>query len=68
MLIPNLTLTSQLQRWLRQSNDDGQPELFVRYESTHPKAGVIVTRQDGSEPSESEQLEIMARLAAHAVK
>jgi hypothetical protein len=67
MLIKDTKLTAQLIRWLRQSHDDGQPELAVRYVGTGVHTDVEVLQQDGSEPSETETLEIQARMAAHAV-
>jgi hypothetical protein len=72
VLIPDITLTPELARWLCESHDDGQPELDVQQRllgfGRHRAPGIEITRADGSEPSETERLEINARLAAHAVE
>lgn len=79
MLIRDTPLTPPLARWLRESHDDGEPELAVRQlRSTTPcgsrvvslrlSIGIMVMRADGSEPSGTEYTEITARLAAHAVE
>lgn len=64
MKIPATQLTRQLDRWLRQSHDDHEPELVVR------QAGpdIIVTRHDGSDLTTSEHIEVLARVAAHRVR
>lgn len=82
MIIRGVSLTPALARWLRESHDDGQPELMV--ETTcigrrtigllrgsrrlHPIMVIRIRRHDGTELSEAERLEIKARLAAHAVE
>jgi hypothetical protein len=84
MLIRDTRLTPALARWLRESHDDGELELRVTIGSSlgiplgslYQMPGstcalghhIFVRRVDGSEPSETERLEITARLAAHAVE
>lgn len=68
MLIRNIDLTPTLARWLRESHDDGLPELVVAHDMGGLYGDIIVLRADRSELSETEHLEITARLAAHAVE
>jgi hypothetical protein len=71
VLIRDTVLTPALARWLRESHDDGEPELAVfKVVGTHGPAvtDITVLRADGSEPSPAERREITARLAAHAVE
>lgn len=64
MLIRDTALTEALVRWLRESNDDDRPALRV----TERGSAIEVLRADGGELSPAEELEIKARLAAHAVE
>lgn len=64
VLIRDTTLTPALARWLRESHDDGTPELRAVSQWPH----ISVRRADGSEVSDTECTEITARLAAHAVE
>ncbi len=70
MLIRATSLTTALARWLRESHDDGTPELVVRYQLRGRACvcDIRVLRANGSDLSEAERLEITARLAAHAVE
>lgn len=63
MLIKNTRPTPGLVQWLSAAHDDGARPLAV--EAVGPDLRVL--RQDGSELSETEQLEVTALLAAHAV-
>ena len=63
MLIKSTRPTGALVQWLSAAHDDGAPPLAV--EAVGPD--LRVTRQDGSEPSDTERLEVTALLAAHAV-
>ena len=65
MLIRDTILTPALARWLRESHDDGEPELYVR---AMTGAAILVCRADATEPSATERTEVHARLAAHAVE
>lgn len=64
MLIARVRLTPGLRRWLEGAHDDGQPALKVAQVDDH----ILVTRADGAELSEDEQIEITALLAAHAAE
>ena len=64
MLIRNTRPTPGLVQWLSAAHDDGVPPLCV--EAVGPD--LRVTRQDGSDLSETEVLEVTALLAAHAVE
>ena len=64
MKIMATKLTRALRGWLTSSHDDGHEPL--RVEQVGPD--IDVTRADGSELSAAEELEITARLAAHAVE
>lgn len=63
MLIKHTRPTPSLVQWLSAAHDDGAPPLAV--EAVGPD--LRITRQDGSELSDTEQLEVAALLAAHAV-
>lgn len=58
---PTLTLL----RRIRESHDDGQPPLFVGYDYL---GSLIVTRQDGTEPSPTESAHVRGWIAAHNVQ
>jgi hypothetical protein len=64
MLIQHTELTPALFDWIEGSHDDGRPGLTVSQRGAH----ILVTRQDGTDPSETEIAEIDAILAAHAVE
>jgi hypothetical protein len=64
MLILRTTLTPALERWLRESHDDGCAPLKVEQVG----ADIRVLRDDGSDLSEDETVEVRARLAANAVR
>lgn len=64
MLILTTRLTPGLRRWLEGAHDDGRSPLVVVQTGEH----IAVTRADGSEPSETERLEVTALLAAHAAE
>ena len=65
MLIRDTTLTPALARWLRESHDDDESELLVAQVGTD----IVVMRLPAARDlSETERLEITARLAAHAVE
>lgn len=70
MLIRDTALTPALARWLRESHDDGEPELQPRELrlGMARTRNIRVLRTDGSEPSTTETTEITARLAAHAAE
>jgi hypothetical protein len=68
MLIHDTTLTPALARWLRESHDDGEPELVIRRAGWGHSPPHSVLRADGSEVSDTERTEITARLAAHAAE
>lgn len=64
MLIKNTAPAPGLVHWLSAAHDDGASPLCV--EAVGPD--LRVTRQDGSDLSETEALEVTALLAAHAVE
>lgn len=64
MLIPDTTLTEALARWISRQHDDGQPGLVA----TQTGRAILVARADGSECSESEQVHVLAVLAANAAE
>ena len=68
MLIQDVPLTPALARWLQESHDDGEPELTVRRGGFGFRPLFFVLRADGSDVSDTEHIEITARLAAHAVE
>jgi hypothetical protein len=63
MLILRTTLTRALERWLRESHDDGCRPLKVEQVG----ADIQVLCADGSDLSDDERIEVRARLAANAV-
>lgn len=70
MIIRDVALTPALAAWLRAAHDDGAAALFV-----HGRQGartgthyLAVLRADGSDLSPTEEREVRALLAAHAVE
>lgn len=74
MILHGVTLTPALAAWLRAAHDDGAYPLDVRVirrirggVDVGP-AGIDVTRANGSTLSQTEETEVRALLAAHAVE
>ena len=68
MIVPiptNRTATTRLLAMLREQHDDDTPPLRA---ATTAWGSICIIRQDGSEPSETEQRHIRATIAAHAAE
>jgi len=68
VILHGVTLTPALAAWIAQAHDDGQPELRATSILRGGTYGTEVTRGGGSELSPTEEREVRALLAAHAVE
>jgi len=69
VILPAVTLTPALAAWIRAAHDDGASDLEVAgYARDDGSPYARVERADGSELSPTEEREVRALLAAHAVE
>lgn len=74
MIVRDLVLTPALEQWIRDAHDDGQEPLDITDLSDPDDredggaTSILVARADLSELSATEQVEVRALVAAHAVE